>query len=124
VWRDILCVIEERVVGNDNMVAWGGRRLQLPESLRPHFARAKVHALATAGRVWDLRERSAMRKTSDGSTIWTQSKTIFAKYARQSPLWPIRETVRRWPEEHRHEQHEGTGINYPLCRGDRCNPPT
>ena len=42
-WRDILCVIEERVVGNDNTVAWGGRRLQLPESrLRPHFVRAKV----------------------------------------------------------------------------------
>ena len=42
-WRDILCIIEERVVGNDNTVAWGGRRLQLPESrLRPHFVRAKV----------------------------------------------------------------------------------
>jgi hypothetical protein len=42
-WRDILCVVEEQVVGNDNTVAWGGRRLQLPESrLRPHFVRAKV----------------------------------------------------------------------------------
>jgi transposase len=42
-WRDILCIIEDRVVGNDNTVAWGGRRLQLPESrLRPHFVRAKV----------------------------------------------------------------------------------
>ena len=42
-WRDILCVIEDRVVGNDNTVAWGGRRLQLPESrLRPHFVRARV----------------------------------------------------------------------------------
>ena len=42
-WREILCVQEERVVGNDNTVAWGGRRLQLPESrLRPHFVRAKV----------------------------------------------------------------------------------
>jgi hypothetical protein len=42
-WRDILCVIEERTVGNDNTIAWGGRRLQLPPSrLRPHFVRAKV----------------------------------------------------------------------------------
>jgi len=42
-WRDILCVIEERVVGNDNTVAWNGLRLQLPESrLRPHFVKAKV----------------------------------------------------------------------------------
>jgi transposase len=42
-WRDMLCVIEERVVSNDNTVAWGGRRLQLPQSrLRPHFVRATV----------------------------------------------------------------------------------
>jgi hypothetical protein len=42
-WRDILCVVEERVVGNDNTVAWHRLRLQLPESrLRPHFVRAKV----------------------------------------------------------------------------------
>jgi transposase len=43
-WREILCVIEERTVGNDNTIAWDGRRLQLPESrLRPHFVKARVH---------------------------------------------------------------------------------
>jgi len=43
VWRDTLCVIEERIVANDNTVAWGGRRLQIPESrLRPHFVKASV----------------------------------------------------------------------------------
>jgi transposase len=42
-WRETLCVIEERTVGNDNTIAWGGRRLQLPESrLRPHFVKAVV----------------------------------------------------------------------------------
>lgn len=42
-WREILCIVEERVVGNDNTVAWDGRRLQLPQSrLRPHFVKAKV----------------------------------------------------------------------------------
>lgn len=42
-WREILCVVEDRVVGNDNTIAWGGRRLQLPESrLRPHFVKARV----------------------------------------------------------------------------------
>jgi transposase len=42
-WRDILCVREERVVGNDNTVQWNGRSLQLPESrLRPHFVKASV----------------------------------------------------------------------------------
>jgi len=43
VWRETLCVIEERIVGNDNTIAWSGRRLQLPESrLRPHFVKASV----------------------------------------------------------------------------------
>jgi hypothetical protein len=42
-WREILCVVEERTVGADNTVAWKAKRLQLPESrLRPHFAKAKV----------------------------------------------------------------------------------
>jgi hypothetical protein len=42
-WREALCVIEERTVANDNTIAWGGRRLQLPESrLRPHFVKALV----------------------------------------------------------------------------------
>ena len=42
-WREILCVVEERTVAADNTVAWNGKRLQLPESrLRPHFVRAQV----------------------------------------------------------------------------------
>jgi hypothetical protein len=42
-WREALCVIEERTVGNDNTIAWNGRRLQLPDSrLRPHFVKAVV----------------------------------------------------------------------------------
>jgi len=42
-WREALCVQEERVVAKDNTVAWNGRHLQLPESrLRPHFVRATV----------------------------------------------------------------------------------
>ena len=42
-FREILCVVEERTVGNDNTIAWAGHRLQLPESrLRPHFVRATV----------------------------------------------------------------------------------
>ena len=42
-WREALCVIEERTVGNDNTIAWNGRRLQLPQSrLRPHFVKAVV----------------------------------------------------------------------------------
>jgi transposase len=42
-WRETLCVIEARQVGQDNTIAWSGMRLQLPESrLRPHFVKATV----------------------------------------------------------------------------------
>jgi transposase len=42
-WRNILCIQEERVVGNDNTVTWRRLSLQIPPSpLRPHFVRAKV----------------------------------------------------------------------------------
>jgi transposase len=42
-WRDVLCVQEERRVGNDNCVRWHGRSLQLPPTpLRPHLVRAIV----------------------------------------------------------------------------------
>ena len=40
---EILCVQEERRVGNDNTVKWRGLSLQIPPSpLRPHFVRATV----------------------------------------------------------------------------------
>jgi transposase len=42
-WREILCVQEERRVGNDNTVKWRKLSLQLPPSrLRPHFVKATV----------------------------------------------------------------------------------
>jgi transposase len=42
-WREILCVQDERTVGNDNTVKWRGRSLQLPPSrLRPHFVKTSV----------------------------------------------------------------------------------
>jgi hypothetical protein len=71
-WRDILCVIEERVVGNDNTVAWSGRRLQLPPSrLRPHFVRAKVQVREYPdGEVAiDLGPHRLARYTSSGELI-------------------------------------------------------
>src|SRR3546814_340983 len=42
-WREILCIQDERRVGNDNTVKWHGLHLQLPPSpLRPHFVKARV----------------------------------------------------------------------------------
>ncbi len=49
---EILCVQEERVVGNDNCVSFLSRKLQIAESsLRPHFVRAtvKVHQYPDGG---------------------------------------------------------------------------
>jgi hypothetical protein len=41
--NEILCVEEERVVGNDNTVVFHRLRLQIPPSpLRPHFVKARV----------------------------------------------------------------------------------
>jgi hypothetical protein len=42
-WREVLCIHEERIVGNDNTVRFHGRDLQIPPSpLRPHYVRMKV----------------------------------------------------------------------------------
>lgn len=42
-WRETLCIQEERTVGNDNTIKWHGLGLQLPPSrLRPHFVKARV----------------------------------------------------------------------------------
>jgi len=71
-WRDILCVIEERVVGNDNTVAWAGRRLQLPPSrLRPHFVRAKVQVRSYPDGTLavDLGPHRLARFGADGSEV-------------------------------------------------------
>jgi len=51
-WREILCVQEDRTVGNDNTVKWNKLSLQLPTSrLRAHFVRAsvRVHAYPDGG---------------------------------------------------------------------------
>ncbi len=71
-WPDILCVVEERVVGNDNTVAWNGRRLQVPPSrLRPHFVRTRVlvrgYPDGTLG--IGLGPHCLARYTSDGQLI-------------------------------------------------------
>ena len=50
-WREILCIQEERLVGNDNTVKWKRLSLQIPPSpLRPHFVRAKVRVHEYPGR--------------------------------------------------------------------------
>lgn len=41
--RDVLCVQEDRLVGRDNCVSWGGKPLQIPaQQHRHHYVRATV----------------------------------------------------------------------------------
>ena len=78
---DMLCVIEERTVGNDNTVAWNGLRLQLPESrLRPHFVRAKVQVRAYPDGTLavDLGHHRLGRYTSEGSHLPPTSPSLAA----------------------------------------------
>lgn len=78
-WAEILCIQEDRIVGNDNTVKWRRLCLQLPPSpLRPHFVKATVrvheypdgtiavflgpHRLAdydTAGKIIEIIEQAA-----------------------------------------------------------------
>ena len=54
-WREILCVQEDRTVGNDNTVKWQRLSLQLPPSrLRAHFVKATVRVHEYPDGAWRL----------------------------------------------------------------------
>jgi transposase len=70
--RDILCVQEERVVGNDNTVRYRGLSLQIPPSpIRPHFvkARVRVHDYPDGTLAIFHGPRCLARYRSDGSSL-------------------------------------------------------
>jgi transposase len=75
---EILCVQEERQVGNDNCVSFRTLKLQIPESpLRPHFVRARVkvhlypdgsHAVFHGPRcIGRYDEKGALRQTKNAA---------------------------------------------------------
>src|SRR6478672_7041141 len=69
---EVLCVQEERVVGNDNCVSFLSRKLQIPESpLRPHFVKAtvKVHQYPNGGLAIFHGRRCLGRYDSKGTQI-------------------------------------------------------
>src|SRR5208282_2013148 len=70
--RDTLCVQEERIVARDNTVAYGGLRLQLPQSpLRAHYVKAhvRVHQYPDGGLAVFHGPRAIARYTSEGVLI-------------------------------------------------------
>ena len=71
---DILCIQEERQVGNDNTVKWHGRRLQiLPTAGRPHFVRAtgRVHEYPDGSLAVFHGPHCLGRYTADGTPLET-----------------------------------------------------
>jgi hypothetical protein len=95
-WREILCIEEERTVGNDNTVAWGGHRLQLPESrLRPHFVKTtvRVHEYPDATTAVFLGPHRLARFTAQGEEIIPEPSKLSK---RQQPP--------RRPHQHRGQQ--------------------
>jgi hypothetical protein len=70
-WREILCVQEERTVGNDNTVKRQRLSLQLPPSrLRAHFVKATVRCMSirTAGLRF-IRDRTCWLTGADGILV-------------------------------------------------------
>src|SRR5208337_2399311 len=73
--RETLCVQEERIVARDNTVAYGGLRLQLPQSpLRAHYVKAqvRVHQYPDGGLAVFHGPRPIARYTSQGVLIETE----------------------------------------------------
>jgi transposase len=71
---EILCHQEDRVVGNDNTVAFDRRRLQIePSPLRPHFVKATVQVRRYADETIGLfyGPRCIGRYAADGSPLTT-----------------------------------------------------
>ncbi len=72
--REILCVQEDRTVGNDNTVKWRTLSLQLPASrLRPHFVKAnvRVHEYPDSRLAVFLGPHRLADYDADGATIDT-----------------------------------------------------
>jgi transposase len=70
--EDILCVQEERVVGNDNTVRYKNRTLQIPaDRYRHHYVKARVRVHEYPDRTLAIFHgpRCLARYTSDGSLI-------------------------------------------------------
>jgi transposase len=91
-WREILCIEDERVVDNDNTIAWSGRRLQLPESrLRRHFVKAtvRVHEYPDGAVSVFLGPHRLASYTADGQMVATAPITSIvascSKPSRPSP---------------------------------------
>jgi hypothetical protein len=89
-WRDILCVVEERVATTNKVPGAAGVCSCRRARLRPHFVRGKVHALTTRAGL-ALRERKG-----HGEDVERFDNSGAMRNPHDNPSSAIRETVRRW----------------------------
>ena len=81
--KDILCIQEERTVGNDNCVRYNRLILQLPKNRhRAHYMKAKVrvHHYPEGGYAIFHGPRQLACYDETGALIDTQSKQAVAQY--------------------------------------------
>jgi len=84
--REILCVQEERQVGNDNCVSFNRLKLQIPESpLRAHFVKATVK----------------VRHYQDGSYAIFHGQRCLGRYDKKGAIEETKQQTKRAPESAR-----------------------
>jgi len=85
---EVLCIQEERIVGNDNCVSFLNRKLQIPESpLRAHFVRAtvKVHQYPSGELAIFHGRRCLGRYDKDGCPLGEPATVASRPAARLAP---------------------------------------
>ena len=105
--RDILCVQEERVVGNDNCVRYRGLALQIPPSpLRPHFVkvRVRVHDYPDGTLAIFHGPRCLARYRADGGPLDDSSRWPSEPAGRPAPM-DLGTTLRVAHQPHRPNHH-------------------
>ena len=116
---EILCVQEERQVGNDNCVSYRTLKLQIPESpLRPHFvkARVRVHVYADGSHALFHGPRCIGRYDENGGRSGTPKTP--PKSARRRACGNVDDAARR-PQSHRRNKSRRSG--HMMCYQNRTS---
>ena len=103
--REILCIQEERRVGNDNTVKWRGLSLQIPPSpLRAHFVRATVRVHEYPTDTW----RSSTDRIGWPITTPRETRAMMPNWLHEplrQPACGFVDNAARCPQPHRHNHN-------------------
>jgi hypothetical protein len=118
---EILCVEEERQVGQDNCVSYRTLKLQIPESpMRPHFvkARVKVHVYPDGSHAVFHGPRCIGRYDKNGAIKDSHDEKRAAKSARRRGLWKWGQGI-RLAHSPTAEQNQKKRTNHLLPKPDK-----